>query len=309
MSNNKEQNNFDIDPNTKILVTCGNSKLGGNVIKYLLERNFPAKNIITTVRSLQKGEKWKEKGIEIRIADYKNPESLEKAFTGVERIYMVSSVGEPNYPRDKQHLNVIEAAKKCNVKLIVYSSFVNCQNNTNWVANDHKYTEKIIEESGLNYSIARNATYIDCEGELFKYLMKKENNMFYNSCGDKKIAFVLIRELGEAGAGILLKKENKKIYELSGKPVSFIDIKNAMEKITGKEINIVDVSNDEIDKKYGELGFGKYYQMMCKFMNQDYSNGIYDVQSNDMEDLMGHPVTSLEDAIKEVINSPDYFPM
>ena len=82
-----------------------------------------------------------------------------------------------------------------------------------------------------------------------------------------------------------------------------------MEKITGKEINIVDISNDEIDKKYGELGFGKYYQMMCKFMNQDYSNGIYDVQSNDMEDLMGHPVTSLEDAIKEVINSPDYFPI
>ena len=29
--------------------------------------------------------------------------------------------------------------------------------------------------------------------------MKKENNTFYNSCGDKKIAFKLIRELGEAG--------------------------------------------------------------------------------------------------------------
>jgi len=26
------------------------------------------------VRSLQKGEKWKEKGIEIRIGDYKDPE-------------------------------------------------------------------------------------------------------------------------------------------------------------------------------------------------------------------------------------------
>ena len=300
---------FEIDPSTKILVTCGNSKLGGNVIKYLLEKNYPPKNIITTVRSLEKGEKWKEKGIEIRIADYKNYESLEKAFTGVDRIYMVSSVGEPNYPREKQHLNVVEAAKKCNVKLIVYSSFVNCQNNTNFVANDHKYTEKLLEESGLNYSIARNATYIECEGPLFKYLMKKDNNILYNSCGDKKIALVLISELGEAGASILLKKENKKIYELSGKPVSFFDIKNVMEKIAGKEIKIMDISNDEIDKKYEELGCGKYYGMMCRFMNIDYSNGIYDVQSTDLEDLMGHPSTSLEDAIKYVINSPDYFPM
>ena len=84
MSENKEKNKFEIEPNTKILVTYGNSNLGGNVIKYLLEKNYPAKNIITTVRSLQKGEKWKEKGIEIRIADYKDPESLEKALRGVD---------------------------------------------------------------------------------------------------------------------------------------------------------------------------------------------------------------------------------
>ena len=100
---------------------------------------------------------------------------------------MVSSIGDANCPRSKQHLNVIEAAKKCNVKLIVYSGFLNCQNNTNIVADDHKYTEKILEESGLNYSIARNASYINASGELFKYLMKKENNFFYNSCKDKKL--------------------------------------------------------------------------------------------------------------------------
>ena len=84
MSENQEKNKFDIDPNIKILVTCGNSNLGGNAIKYLLEKNYPAKNITTTVRSLQKEEKWNEKGIEIGIADYKDPESLEKALRGVD---------------------------------------------------------------------------------------------------------------------------------------------------------------------------------------------------------------------------------
>lgn len=300
---------MDIEPNTKILVTCGNSKLGGNVIKYLLERNVPAKNISTTVRSLAKGEKWKEKGIEIKIADYKDPESLEKAYKGIDRIYMVSSVGEPNYPRDKQHLNAVEAAKKCGVKLIVYSGFLNCQKNTNFVANDHKYTEDLLEKSGLNYSIARNTSYLECEGELFKYLMKKENNFFYNSCGDKKIALALIRELGEAGACILLKKEPKKFYELTGRLLSYLDMKEVMEKITGKEIKIVDVTNEEIEKKNEELGFGKYYCMKSKFMNFDYSQGIYDVKSTDLEDLIGHPVDSLEKVVKEVIDSPNYFPM
>ena len=91
--------------------------------------------------------------------NYLFTQSLEKDFARVDRIFMVSSIGEKECPRTKSHLNLVEAVKKCEVKLIVYSGFLNCQNNTNKVADDHKYTEKILEESGLNYSIARNATY------------------------------------------------------------------------------------------------------------------------------------------------------
>jgi hypothetical protein len=52
-----------------------------------------------------------------------------------------------------------------------------------------------------------------------------------------------------------------------------------------------------------------YYGMMCKFMSSDYLNEIYDIHSNDMEDLIGHPFTSLENEIKKVIETPNYFPM
>ena len=138
---------------------------------------------------------------------------------------------------------------------------------------------------------------------------QKENNFFYNTCKDKKIGLALIRELGEAGACILLKKDPKKIYELCAKPVSYIDIKNAMEKLTGKEIKVIDIPLEECEEKLKEMGFGLYYTLMCKGMTLDYLNGIYDVDSTDMEDLLGHPVSSLEDEIKEVINLPNYFPM
>lgn len=306
-SNNKEESILDIEPNTKFLVTLGSSKLGGYVIDYLLKKNVPPKNIITTVRSEKKGEKWKKKGIELRIADYTDPESLERAFQGVDRIYMVSSIATPEWPREKQHLNVVNAVKKCGVKFIVYSSFVNCFKNTNFVAEDHKITEKMLEESGLNYSIARNAIYINVYGELFSFLMKKENNYFYNSCGDTKVSLVTIRELGEAGACILLKKENKKIYELSGVPISFVDIKNVMEKLTGKEIKIIDVDHDEFNKKYDELKFHPYFGANGKLIHPDFAKGVFNVPSKDMENLLGHPPASLEDNINEVLELPDYF--
>ena len=44
-------------------------------------------------------------------------------------------------------------------------------------------------------------------------------------------------------------------------------------------------------------------------MSADYLNGIYNINSSDMEDLIDHPVASLEEQIKEVINEKNYFPM
>ena len=143
--------------------------------------------------------------------NYLFTQSLEKDFTGVDRIFMVLSIGEKECSRTKSHLNLVEAAKKCEIKLIINLGYLNYQNNTNKVADDHKYSEKILEESGLNYSIVRNASYINSNGELFKYLMKKEINFFFKTCKEQKIGFRLIRELGEAGACILLMKFPKKI--------------------------------------------------------------------------------------------------
>ncbi len=100
---------------------------------------------------------------------------------------MVLSIGEIECPRTKQHFNVVEAVKKCEIKLIINLGYLYYQNNTNKVADDHKCTEKILEESGLNYSIARNATYMNSNGELFKYLMKKAINFFFNTCKEQMV--------------------------------------------------------------------------------------------------------------------------
>ena len=81
-----------------------------------------------------------------------------------------------------------------------------------------------------------------------------------------------------------------------------------MEKITKKEIKIIDVPiEDIINVKNWDLEC--IYGMMCEFMSSDYLIWIYDIHSNDMEDVIGHAFTSLEYEIKEVIETLNYFPM
>lgn len=151
----------------KYLVTLANSHFGSLAIDFLL-KEVPPKDIIATVRDLKKGEKFKEKGIEVRLADYSKQETLKEAFKGVDKILFISSIPGQEVSRENQHKNVVEAAKACGVKFIVYTSIIKGDKNEALLSADHKYTEKLIKESGIKHSICRNNWYFENDELLWK---------------------------------------------------------------------------------------------------------------------------------------------
>ena len=174
---------------SKILVTLANSNFGTLAINSLLKKK-PAKNIIGTVRDLSKGTKLKEKGIEIRIADYTKPETLKESFKGVKKLLFISSLPNEKYPRQKQHKNVFEPAKSCGVEFIVYTSFINCDKNASNLSLDHKFTDNLIKESGIKYTICRNNWYFENDILLWKKCGiegKKLYNLLGKQCFKKSI--------------------------------------------------------------------------------------------------------------------------
>ncbi|MEL1193489.1 NAD(P)H-binding protein, partial [Staphylococcus epidermidis] len=65
--------------------------------------------------------------------------------------------------RQAAHKNVVDAAKAAGVKKIVYTSLVNAADpeNPSIEKIDHAFTEKYIEESGLDYIFLRNSQYAE----------------------------------------------------------------------------------------------------------------------------------------------------
>ena len=74
-----------------ILVTGASGQLGRLVIAELL-KTVPAEQIIAAVRSPEKVADLAEQGVQVRAADYTQPETLSAAFTGVEKVLLVASV-------------------------------------------------------------------------------------------------------------------------------------------------------------------------------------------------------------------------
>ncbi len=90
----------------KIGVTGATGHLG-RIVLAQLKGKVPVDQIVALVRSSNKAT---EPGIETRLADYEDPESLVSALKGIETLLLIS--GNEIGRRALQHKNVIEAAKK-----------------------------------------------------------------------------------------------------------------------------------------------------------------------------------------------------
>ena len=284
----------------KYLITLASSHFGTLAIDFLL-KEIPAKNIIATVRDAKKGEKLKEKGIEIRIADYSKPETLKEAFKGVDKLLFISGIPGQAVPRDVQHKNVIEAAKACGIKYIAYTSLINCEKNPAILSGDHKATEKMVKESGIKYTLLRNDWYLENDELLWK-LCANEGKDLYNALGEQKIGYALRREYAEAAAKIMAKKNPKEIYELTGKPRTLKEVGETLKKIAKKDFKIIDVPKEKMAEKMKEAGYPEYILGTWTFMINDYLKGCLNFESNDLKEALGREPTSLEDGLKELLN-------
>ncbi len=105
----------------KYLITGASGQLGTHVINTLLE-TVPASEIGALVRREDAAAPLKAKGVTVRIASYDDEAALTKAFSGVERLLLISSseVGK----RAAQHSNVISAAIAAGIGFIAYTSLL-----------------------------------------------------------------------------------------------------------------------------------------------------------------------------------------
>src|SRR5688572_26575904 len=97
----------------KYLVTGATGGLGSKAVEFLAAWGH-AKVTAAMARNPGKAEGLRAKGVQIRQGDYEDPASLDKAFAGVERLLLVSTMGD-NETRIRQHLNAVAAAKKAGV--------------------------------------------------------------------------------------------------------------------------------------------------------------------------------------------------
>lgn len=285
-----------------ILVTGATGHFGKATIDFLLSKGVQASNIAALVRDKSKATDLSNKGIVLRIGDYDQYDSLVKAFTGVDRLLLVS--GNDVVARLKQHTNAVHAAKEAGVQHILYTSFIR-KNETATspialIAHSHIATEKLIQASGLNYTILKNSLYSDV---LPMFLGEKvlETGVFLPA-GNGKAAFTTRADMAEAAAILLagtaaLKKE----YIIAGTELSGLnDVAIALSELTGKPVAYHSPAADQYTDTLVKAGVPAQYVGIFAGFSLAIEQGEFDTNAGELEAILQRKPTSLKAYLQSI---------
>ncbi|ARN89118.1 NAD(P)H-binding protein [Levilactobacillus brevis] len=282
----------------KYLVTGATGGFGGYALK-VLQNLVPQEDIYALVRSEAKGADLKAAGFNLRIGDYTDEAALTQAFSGIDRLLFVS--GGTAGDRQAEHKNVVVAAKTAGISYIAYTSFGKADVATSPLAADHQYTEKLIEESGIDHTFLRNNWYLENEAAFFAAAAK--SGQFIYAGGTAKAGWALKREYAEIAARALSGKfDFPAVLELGGQLRTYEDLGVALRTATGQNITIVNGSEVQAAKNLVDnAGLPQNIADLLVSFQQVVKSGALEVPADNMEKYLGKPLVTTADAIREIL--------
>jgi NAD(P)H dehydrogenase (quinone) len=281
-----------------IAITGATGHLGKLVIEHLLKRNVNPNTIVAVVRDATKAKDLATKGITVREANYNSEETLKKAFSGVDKLLLIS--GSEVGQRISQHQNAISAAKANHVKQILYTSILKADISRMQLAVEHLATENAIRASETPFVILRNGWYIENYTEQISTFL--QFGAIAGSAGQGQVSAATRSDYAEAAAVSLLSdaKENR-IYELAGAPFTLSELAQVISEFSGKKV----VYSDMPEKNYADLLIQAQLPPAFAHILADSDVGITRgelfSESKDLEKLIGHKPTPLAEVVKTIL--------
>jgi NAD(P)H dehydrogenase (quinone) len=263
----------------------------------------PASNVKVLVRDAAKGEPFKQLGVEVAVGSYDDKTSLVTAFKDVDKLYFVSSSDIAN--RGQQHENVVSAAKEAKVGHVIYTSFQRKNETATspiyFVAASHLLVERLLQESGLKYTILKHGIYTEMI-PLFAGEKVLETNVIFLPAGEGKTAFALRGDLAEAGVAVLtgVGHENRS-YELTGpEAVSYTDIAVKLSAVTGKTISYVAPTTEVFSAELTKAGVPAEYIGLFAGFSKAAKEGEFANVTTDLEKLIGRKGGTVGEYLEQV---------
>ncbi|MHC3771311.1 SDR family oxidoreductase [Pantoea agglomerans] len=281
-----------------IAVTGATGQLGRIVIDALLKK-VPAGEIIAAVRTPAKAADLAALGVIVRQADYGQPETLEAAFAGVDKLLLIS--GSEVGQREAQHKAVIEAARAAGVGFIAYTSLLHADTSPLGLGVEHRATEALLKASGIPFSLLRNGWY--SENYAASIPPALAHHAFIGAAGEGRIASAARQDYAEAAAEVMTREDQAgKVYELAGDDsYTLAQFAAEIAAQSGEKVDYVNLSQSEFAAALKNAGLPEgLAEMLADSDAGAEKGGLFD-DSRQLSQLIGRPTTTWQAVIRAAL--------
>lgn len=281
-----------------IAVTGATGQLGRLVIDALLKTEQPG-DVIALVRDPQKAQDLAAKGVQVRQADYNQPQTLDTALAGVSKLLLISSseVGQ----RSAQHRAVIQAAKAASVQLLAYTSLLHADTSPLGLALEHRDTEQALAKSGVSHVVLRNGWYN--ENYTAGVPSALEHGAILGSAGQGRISSASRADFAEAAAAVLTQPGHAgKVYELAGdESYSLQELAALVAAQSGKPVVYNDLTEDQYRAALISVGLPEGFAALLADSDAGAAKGALFEESRQLSQLIGRATTPIAVSVAEAL--------
>ena len=233
----------------KILVTGATGQQGGSIVDALLDAGHEVRGLTRDSQS-DRARVLEDRGVEIAQGDFTDRASLEKALTGVDGAFLMSTPFEGGVEVETQQgIAFVEAAHTVGVPHLVYTSVSDADRDTGIPHFDSKYlVEKRIVELGIPYTIIAPAYFHDNMLAPFVLPGLQKGAFAAALAPETTLQGVSVRNIGEFGALVFARREDflGKRINIAGDSLTGLQHAEAVSEASGQEIGFFSVPIDQV---------------------------------------------------------------
>jgi uncharacterized protein YbjT (DUF2867 family) len=245
-------------------------------------------------RDESKAQGFKDAGIEVVVGDLEKPDTLDAAFRGVDKVFLITP---PNPNQVTQAENGIQAAKRTGSPVIVRLSAGAVKEMPGAlprVPGQHAEIDGMLKASGLPYTIIRPHNFM--QNMMMAAQTVASEGAIYLPMKDAKLGMVDVRDIVDVAVKVLTEDGHEgQTYTPTGPAsISLHDVAAAHSKALGKQVNYVDVPLEAAREGMISMGMSEWLADAMGEYFQAYNEGYGDFTTTDVEKVTGNPPRSYE---------------
>jgi NAD(P)H dehydrogenase (quinone) len=275
----------------KIGVSGASGHLGKAVVAELLQRGIDHE-IVAITRTPDNIPQAQS-----RFGDYDQPESLAKAYAGLDRVLIITTVAPEPGKRGAQNIAAIDAAVKAGVKHVVFMSAVGTRQEEEPARGASYWRgEQHLIATAPRWTILRMNFYAEAFVQMAQAAV---NQGVMPGLAENRAAFVARDDVAAAAAGILLGDGHAgAIYNATGpERVSGAERAEIVAKITSKPVVFRVITEEQLRGALSKANLPPPVVNIVVSIQASFASGAFDILTGDVERLGGRPPKSLQEVL------------